>query len=66
MITFNNYTVTLLLLSGILVLIFDVKLYAKANMQKEKKGAIFVGWLNISLGVLSYLGYLIYEKWFWK
>lgn len=66
MITFNNYTVLLLLISGLLVLIFDVKLYASANMTKEKKSAMFTGWLNISLGILSYFGYLVYENWFWK
>ncbi|MDD9268076.1 CLC_0170 family protein [Paenibacillus sp. GCM10023248] len=66
MITFNNYTVLLLLISGLLVLIFDVKLYAKANMLKEKKSAQITGVLNISLGVLSYFGYLVYENWFWK
>ncbi|WP_368086784.1 CLC_0170 family protein [Paenibacillus sp. yr247] len=66
MITFNNYTILLLLVSGILVLYFDVKLYKKANMNKEKKGALFAGWFNISLGVVSFFSYLIYEKWFWK
>ncbi|CAN7742072.1 hypothetical protein LJR153_006452 [Paenibacillus sp. LjRoot153] len=66
MITFNNYTVMLLLISGLLVLVFDVKIYAKANMLKEKRGAFIVGWFNISLGVLSFLGYLVYERWFWK
>lgn len=38
MITFNNYTVLLLLLSGLLVLVFDVKIYTKANLLREKKG----------------------------
>ncbi|MBA2941455.1 hypothetical protein HZF08_24535 [Paenibacillus sp. CGMCC 1.16610] len=66
MITFNNYTVLLLLISGLLVLVFDVRVYKKANLQREKKGALFTGWLNISLGILSYVGYLVYEKWFWK
>lgn len=66
MITFNNYTVLLLLISGLLVLVFDVKIYTKANLLREKKGALIAGWLNISLGVLSYIGYLVYEKWFWK
>ncbi|NOV02112.1 CLC_0170 family protein [Paenibacillus planticolens] len=66
MITFNYYTILLLLISGGLVLIFDVKIYKQASMLKEKKGATIAGWLNISLGVLSYFGYLVYEKWFWK
>jgi hypothetical protein len=66
MITFNNYTVLLLLVSGLLVLFFDVKNYTKANMLKEKKGALFAGWFNISLGVLSFFGYWVYERWFWK
>lgn len=66
MITFNYYTVLLLLISGLLVLVFDVKVYAKANMFKEKKVAFIVGWFNISLGVLSFFGYWVYEKWFWK
>lgn len=66
MITFNNYTVLLLLISGLLVLVFDVKIYTKANNLREKKAAIFAGWFNICLGVLSYLGYLVYEEWFWQ
>lgn len=66
MITFNNYTVLLLLISGLLLLVFDVKIYAKANMLKEKKVASITGWFNISLGVLSFFGNLAYEKWFWK
>lgn len=66
MITFNDYTVLLLIISGLLVLLFDVRNYTKASMQKEKKGALIAGWLNLSLGVLSYFGYLVYEKWFWK
>ncbi|MEC0231998.1 CLC_0170 family protein [Paenibacillus alba] len=66
MITFNYYTIMLLLLSGILVLCFDVKIYVKANMTKEKKGALFVGWFNITLSGLSLIGYFIYDKWFWK
>ncbi|MDR6553452.1 CLC_0170 family protein [Paenibacillus qinlingensis] len=66
MITFNNYTVLLLLISGLLLLVFDVKMYAKDNWPKEKKGALLAGWVNISLGLLSYFGYMVYEKWFWK
>ncbi|KRF07152.1 hypothetical protein ASG89_17555 [Paenibacillus sp. Soil766] len=66
MITFNNYTVLLLLISGLLILVFDVKIYTKASMLREKKGALFAGWFNISLGVLSFFSYLAYEKWFWK
>ncbi|UKS30955.1 hypothetical protein LOZ80_19230 [Paenibacillus sp. HWE-109] len=66
MITFNYYTIMLLLLSGILVLVFDVKIYAKANLTREKKGALILGWLNIVLAGLSYICYFIYDKWFWK
>lgn len=66
MITFNNYTVLLLLISGLLVLVFDVKIYAKVSMLKEKKVAFIVGWFNISLGVLSFIAYWVYEKWFWS
>lgn len=66
MITFNYYTVLLLLITGTLVLLFDVKRYTKAKMNKEKKGALFVGWLNVSLAFISFIGYYVYEKWFWK
>lgn len=66
MISFNNYTVLLLLISGVLVLVFDVKMYTKASMFKEKRVASFAGWFNIFLGVLSLFGNLAYEKWFWK
>lgn len=65
MITFNYYTVLLLLISGILTLIFDVRIYMKANMIKEKKGALITGWLSIALAFLSFCSYYIYEKWFW-
>lgn len=65
MITFNYYTVLLLLISGILILCFDVRIYVKANMIKEKKGALITGWLSIALAFISFCSYYIYEKWFW-
>ncbi|WP_376769343.1 CLC_0170 family protein [Paenibacillus germinis] len=66
MITFNYYTVLLLLISGILILCFDVRIYVKTGMIKEKKGALITGWLSIALAFLSFCIYYIYEKWFWN
>lgn len=59
------YVVLLLLITGILILFFDVKRYEAAKMNKEKRGARFAGWLNICLGIILFIGYWVYEKWFW-
>jgi uncharacterized membrane protein len=66
-ITYVYYTVSLLLITGILVLVFDTKRYdTRAKNYKVQKGASILGWLNISLGIVLFIGYWVYDKWFWK
>lgn len=60
-----NYIVILLVVTGILILRFDVKAYRLSKMRKEKKAAKFVGWLNIFLGVSLFIVNWATEKWFW-
>ncbi|UUZ79366.1 hypothetical protein LJK88_29905 [Paenibacillus sp. P26] len=57
-----NFTAFLLLLSGIGMLRLDVKSYEKAKMEKERKTARFLGWFNIALGIVVYIGDWIYRN----
>lgn len=57
------HLITLFVLSGVLILIFDVRTYVMADMHKERKAARFLGWTNLVLGVLSFVFYRIYSYW---
>jgi hypothetical protein len=60
------YTTALLLITGILILVFDGKRYdEKAKKYKIQKGSRFLGWINICLGIILFFGNWIYDKWFW-
>jgi uncharacterized protein with PQ loop repeat len=60
---FINYAITLWLVSGILILVLDVKSYEFAAMYKEKKIARVLGWFNIIFGILSFVGLWAYRTW---
>ncbi|WP_373229300.1 CLC_0170 family protein [Cohnella sp.] len=51
-----GYIIPLCFLTGIIILRKDVKGYKTSRMNKERKVANFLGWANISLGVLLYIG----------
>lgn len=54
-----GYVVPLWIISGIVVLLLEKKGYQRANMNKEKKVAGFLGWFNLSIGVLIYVGNMV-------
>lgn len=57
-----NFTIILLLLTGLCMLWIDVKTYERAKLEKEKKAARFLAWFNIVLAAVSYLGNYIYNS----
>lgn len=65
MIGFINYFVILLIVTGALILIFDVRNYAMAKMNKEARVSQFLGWLNVALGIIVFSGNWAYQAWFW-
>jgi hypothetical protein len=56
-----SFTIFLLIVSGIGMLLLDVKVYELDGMQKERKAARFLGWLNIVLGIVTYAGNHVYR-----
>jgi hypothetical protein len=62
---YYNYIFFLLIATGLLIIRYDVKGYKLAKLKKELKFARFVGWFNISLGILTFAINWIYENWFW-
>ncbi|HLU22374.1 CLC_0170 family protein [Lederbergia graminis] len=62
---YTYYLIFLLILTGVMMMIVDVKAYNKAKMKREKKYAKILGWVNIILGVMIYIANLTYETWFW-
>jgi hypothetical protein len=64
--TYTYYATALFLITGILILVFDVNRYdQKTKMYTIQKGARFLGWINLCLGVVLFIGYWVYDKWFW-
>ncbi|WP_335422553.1 CLC_0170 family protein [Bacillus sp. JJ1566] len=60
-----NYIVILSVTTGILILMFDVKNYKKANMKKEQKVSKVLGWFNISTGILVLILNWFYQNFYW-
>lgn len=52
-------------MTGVYILMFDVKGYKTKNMQKEKKVSTFLGWFNITAGILAYFVNWAYQQIFW-
>jgi hypothetical protein len=48
-----NYIVILFLATGAGLLLIEVRVYDNKKMMKEKKLARSLGWVNLTLGVLS-------------
>lgn len=63
--SYFTYSVPLLLLTGAYVLLIDVKGYQMSSMPKECKVARLVGWLNIALGSILFIGKWFLFKWGW-
>ena len=60
-----NYIVVLSIMTGVLILVIDVKGYKTKNMQKERKVSMFLGWFNISAGVFVFALNWMYQNIFW-
>lgn len=59
---YMNYIIVLMLLTGGLILWFDARNYETSGMFKEKKSAQFMGWTNIVLGILLFIGNWVYKS----
>lgn len=60
-----GYVVALLIITGALILRFDVRAYKMADMKKEKKFAKVLGWGNMIVGVLLFVVNWASQNWFW-
>ncbi|WP_207451643.1 CLC_0170 family protein [Bacillus sp. SD088] len=64
-ISYGYYLISLFILTGIIILLLDVKTHSTNNQKKEKRVILFLGWGNIVLGSGFYIISWIYQKWFW-
>lgn len=58
-----GYIIPLCILTGVVILRLDVIGYEIESMKKEKKVARFLGWLNISCGIVLFVGNWIINQW---
>jgi uncharacterized membrane protein len=61
--SYMSYAIPLWFVSGLLILILDIKYYELAKKNKEKKVSRFLGWFNIILASLLYVGSWIINEW---
>ncbi|MFJ8259212.1 CLC_0170 family protein [Peribacillus asahii] len=61
----NGYFITILLVTGLLLLRIDVKSYKNADLKKERKVALILGWTNISLSIILTVSTWVYQTWIW-
>ncbi|MEH6948094.1 CLC_0170 family protein [Bacillus sp. JJ634] len=60
-----NYLISILLVTGILLLLTDVKAYKNAGLKKERKITLILGWTHLSLSIILTLTAWIYRTWIW-
>ena len=60
-----GYVITILFLTGSLILLTDMKAYKNANLKKEQKASLYLGWINLSLGALIMLTNWIFILFKW-
>lgn len=58
-----GYVVPLWLLTGVVILLVEKKGYQRSNMDKERKVAGVLGWMNLSAGALFYIATWILRQW---
>jgi hypothetical protein len=51
--------------TGLLILLTDVKAYQHASLKKEQKVSKFLGWVNISIGFGLIAADFIYTRFIW-
>ncbi|RCW49414.1 CLC_0170 family protein [Paenibacillus prosopidis] len=54
-ISYLNYGIFLWLFSGLFILVFDAKGHHSAARNKEQKVSRFLGWFNLTAGVVVFL-----------
>ncbi|WP_066322203.1 CLC_0170 family protein [Bacillus sp. FJAT-29814] len=59
------YIIILFFLSGLILLLTDVKKYKKAAQDKEQKVSLILAWINISIGMGLSLANWIYQNFVW-
>ncbi|MFC0391501.1 CLC_0170 family protein [Paenibacillus mendelii] len=57
------YAIPLWLVSGLLILALDIKHYELLKMKKERNVSRFLGWFNVGLACLLFVGSWILKKW---
>ncbi|WP_062107292.1 CLC_0170 family protein [Bacillus niameyensis] len=60
-----SYLFVILIITGLLIITMDAKAYKKEGKKKEKKFSLFLGWMNIGLGVAIVVANWVYDTWFW-
>jgi hypothetical protein len=60
----GSFVIPLCLITGLIILRLDVKAYETSAMNKEKKVARVIGWVNVSLGIMLFVGNWVSNKWF--
>jgi len=58
-----GYIVPLCLITGILIIRWEVVGYGRAKMGREKKFARVLGWINVLCGIGLYVGNWLFAKW---
>ncbi|MCR8634741.1 CLC_0170 family protein [Paenibacillus radicis (ex Xue et al. 2023)] len=59
---YANFTVLLMLLTGVFILWIDVKGYNRTGMKREQRTARFLGWFNIIAGLGTFIVNLFYQS----
>ncbi len=63
--TYIPLTGVLLLISGAMLLLTDVKAYQKRNMAKEQAWARWLGVINLGLGGITLVASWVAGQWLW-
>lgn len=62
---FIGYAVFVFAITGLLLLLADVKAYKHAGLKRERKVAKILGWTNIIIGTMMMLANWIYQELSW-
>ncbi|MEH6994232.1 CLC_0170 family protein [Neobacillus drentensis] len=60
-----NFVIGICWVTGMLILLTDVKAYQHASLKKEQKVSKFLGWVNISIGFGLIAADFIYTRVLW-
>lgn len=63
--SYFNFAVPLWLIAGCL-LVLESKGYERSDMPKEQQIARMLGWLDIVIGLLLFIGNWAFKKWVWS